>query len=138
MLSGSDLLTIERTLQLAIAPAFVLGGVMAVLGLLTGRLQRVSDRERELEDGTLEAMRLRPLLRRRAKVIYAAITACIVSSVMLCVLVIVSFLEPLFGVGAGTHVVALVILGMLTLLVALLLFLLEVLLSARGLSRGDP
>ena len=138
MLTGSDLLTVERTLQLAIAPAFVLGGVMAVLNLLTGRLQRVTDRERDLEDGTLETTRLRPLLRRRARVIYAAITACIVSSVMLCVLVIVSFLEPLFGVGAGTHVVALVILGMLTLLVALLLFLLEVLLSARGLSRGDP
>ncbi|MGG5820187.1 DUF2721 domain-containing protein [Falsiroseomonas sp. HW251] len=138
MLTGSDLLTVERTLQLAIAPAFVLGGVMAVLNLLTGRLQRVTDRERDLEDGTLETTRLRPLLRRRARVIYAAITACIVSSVMLCVLVIVSFLEPVFGVGAGTHVVALLILGMVSLLVALLLFLLEVQLSARGMKRGDP
>ena len=31
LLTGTDLLTIERTLQLAIAPAFILGGIMALL-----------------------------------------------------------------------------------------------------------
>ena len=35
MLTGGDPLTIERTLQLAIAPAFILTGAMAVLNLLS-------------------------------------------------------------------------------------------------------
>ncbi len=97
MLTMTDILSIERTLQLAIAPAFVLGGVMAVLSLLIGRLQRIGDLEIMLRDRGLEEMRLRPLLLRRSRVIYPAIACCIVSALLLCLLVMVSFIEPLFG-----------------------------------------
>lgn len=131
MLSQTDILTIERTLQLAIAPAFVLGGVMAVLNLLIGRLQRITDLELALRREGLEESRLRPLLRRRSRVIYPAIAACIVSALLLCVLVVVSFVEPIFGVTVGVHVAALLIAAMLFLTAALVMFLWEVLLSAR-------
>lgn len=131
MMPGMDILTIERTLQLAIAPAFVLGGVMAVLNLLIGRLQRITDLVITLRREGLEEPRLRPLLRRRARVIYAAITCCIGSALLLCVLVMVSFAEPLFGVTVGMHVAALLIAAMVFLTASLLLFLWEVLLSAR-------
>jgi len=113
MLTMTDILSIERTLQLAIAPAFVLGGVMAVLSLLIGRLQRIGDLEIMLRDRGLEEMRLRPLLLRRSRVIYPAIACCIVSALLLCLLVMVSFIEPLFGRGTvGVHVAGLLIAAM--------------------------
>lgn len=138
MLAGTDLLTVERALQVALAPAFVLGGIMAVLNLLNTRLQRISDRERDLAHAAAEdAVWLRPLLRRRVRMTFAAIICSIVASIMLCLLVIVSFIEPIFGIGAGTHVVALLVAGMTLLTLALLLYLVELLLSVRGLDRGD-
>jgi len=140
MLTGTDILTIERTLQLAIAPAFVLGGVMAVLNLLIGRLQRLVDLEIALRDQGLEERRLRPILIRRSRIIYPAITCCIISGLLLCVLVIVSFLEPLFGITAGLHVAGLLIGGMAFLALALIMFLWQILLSAQdhGRLRLEP
>jgi hypothetical protein len=138
MLTGHDLLTVERALQVALAPAFVLGGIIGLLGLMNARLQRISDRERELrEEGTLEATRLRPSLRRRGRMAYSAIISCILACIALCLLVIVSFVEPLFGVGAGVHVVGLLVCAMALLTFGLLLYLFELLTSTRGLDRGE-
>ncbi len=131
MLTGTDILTIERALQIAIAPAFVLGGVMAVLNLLIGRLQRLADLEITLRDEEFGEQGLRAILVHRSRLIYPAITCCIISGMLLCVLVMVSFIEPLFGVKAGTHVAGLLIAGMVFLTMALALFLGEILLSAR-------
>lgn len=39
---GGDILDIERTIQLAIAPAFPLSGIMAVPNILATRLSRPS------------------------------------------------------------------------------------------------
>ncbi len=128
-----DLLTIERTLQLAIAPAFILGGIMALLTLMTGRLQRLADRHREILDGG-EALRGEVrLLVRRARLTYLGITLAIAAACLLCVLVIAAFVEPLAGVTAGNHVAALLVLAMSLLTMSLLCFLAEVLLSARNL-----
>ncbi len=139
MLTGSDLLTIEHTIQLAIAPAFVLGSIMAVINLLIARLQRLSDRAVELRDGKPGLPDEDRLLRRRTRAIFSAITASIVAAVFICLLVIVSFLEPVFGLRAGFHLAGLLVSGMAALTVALSLFLFEVLLSARTLPhRADP
>ena len=65
MLTGHDLLTIERTLQLAIAPAFLLGGVFALLTLLTNRLQRLSEVRDEMKrEGNALPVERRRLARR--------------------------------------------------------------------------
>lgn len=138
MLTGTDILTIERALQLAIAPAFVLGGVMAVMNLLIGRLHRIHDRMREYQMGTTAELAAQALLDRRARIIYAATAACILASVLLCLLVIVSFIEPIFGVRAGTHVAALLVAAMFSVAIALGLFLRELTLSARGIRLGSP
>jgi hypothetical protein len=143
-IGGADLLTIERTLQLAIAPAFILGGIMALLSLLTTRLQRLADLHREIAEGAAAPPRERRLLVDRARLTHNGITSAIVSACLLCVLVIAAFIEPLAGVTVGNHIALLLIAAMATLTMALLFFLTEVLLSARSLPlhhepvRHDP
>lgn len=137
MMTGADLLTIERTLQLAIAPAFVIGGIMALLSLLVSRLQRLWDLERDLA-GDPDRRAQHAMLRRRAEAIYRSVTAAVLAAAMIALLVIVSFVEPVFGIGAGTHVVGLLIIGMALLILSLLLLFWEVLLSARAWRRGEP
>jgi hypothetical protein len=129
LLTGTDLLTIERTLQLAIAPAFILGGIMALLSLLTSRLQRLADLHEELCEGIELPVTDLHSLARRARLIYRAITFAIAAAVILCVLVIAAFIEPLAGVRAGGHVAGLLLLGMLSLTASLACFLREVLMS---------
>ncbi|WP_198373421.1 DUF2721 domain-containing protein [Roseomonas rosulenta] len=128
-----DLAAIERTLQVAIAPAFILGGIMALLTLLNGRLQRLADRYREIVEGSQVPPQERRLLVRRARLTYRGITFAIIAACLLCVLVIVSFVEPLAGVTIGNHVAGLLVAAMAFLTLALLCFLWEVLLSARNL-----
>lgn len=131
MLGSVDLVSIERTLQVAIAPAFILGGVMALLSLLTGRLARLSERYQEILDGSQVPPHERRLLVQRARLTYRGITFAIIAACLLCVLVIVSFVEPLLGVTVGHHVAGLLVLAMACLTTALICFLWEVLLSAR-------
>jgi H+/gluconate symporter-like permease len=45
--TASGLITVERTIQLAIAPVCLLGSIMSALMLLTGRRQSLADREIE-------------------------------------------------------------------------------------------
>ena len=133
LLGGADLQDIERTLQVAIAPAFLVGGIMALLSLLTGRLQRLSERYHEIIDGSTMAPDERRLLVRRARLTYRGITCSIIAACLLCVLVIVSFVEPLAGITIGNHVAGLLVAAMAFLTVSLVCFLWEVLLSARSL-----
>ncbi len=133
LMGAVDLAAIERTLQVAIAPAFILGGIMALLTLLNGRLQRLADRYREIVEGSQVPPQERRLLVRRARLTYRGITFAIIAACLLCVLVIVSFVEPLAGVTIGNHVAGLLVAAMAFLTLALLCFLWEVLLSARNL-----
>ncbi|PWS37753.1 hypothetical protein DFH01_00045 [Falsiroseomonas bella] len=131
MLTGGDPLTIERTLQLAIAPAFILTGAMAVLNLLSTRLQRLVDRQREVTDEAERSM-----VRRRIAATHGAMAACVLCAVAICVLVIVAFVEPVFGIGAGMHIVGLMLVAMLALTTALALFFWEVMRSGRDHGPG--
>lgn len=133
LLTGTDLLTIERTLQLAIAPAFILGGIMALLSLLTARLQRLADLHEQARQGGEPPGTDLHVLARRARLVYRAITYAIAAAVILCILVIAAFVEPLAHVRAGGHIAGLLLLGMLSLTASLVCFLREVLMSASKL-----
>jgi hypothetical protein len=133
LMGGTGIEAIERTLQIAIAPAFILGGIMALLALLTDRLQRLSERHRQSTEGSTMAAADRRMLVQRVRLTYRGITFAIIAACLLCVLVIVAFIEPLAGVTVGNHVAALLVVAMACLTMALLCFLWEVLLSARGL-----
>lgn len=129
MLTGHDLLTIERTLQLAIAPAFLLSGVFSLLTLLTARLNRLAEIRDEMKRDGNAPPEERRRLKRRARMIYNAITCAILTAVLLCILVIAGFLEPIAGVTAGFHVASLLVAAMLTLTASITFFLCEVLVS---------
>jgi uncharacterized membrane protein YkgB len=133
MLTGLDLLTIERTLQLAIAPAFLLSGVFSLLTLLTTRLNRLAEIRDEMQRAGNAAPQERRRLRRRATLIYNAITFGILTAVLLCILVIAGFLEPIAGVTAGLHVASLLVAAMLALTASVSFFLCEVLVSRHAL-----
>ena len=139
VLTGTDLLTIERTLQLAIAPAFLLSGLFALLTLLTNRLQRIGDIFEEMKSqGSMTAKERRYIV-RRSRLIYRAIKCAIASAALLCLLVIASFIEALAGVRAGVHIAALLVTAMVLLTAAISFFLTEVLMTARTLpTHHDP
>lgn len=148
-MSGS-LSSVAYVIQLAVAPVFLVTGIAAMLGVLTSRLARVIDRARALEP-LLAALRetepaasaaaakssaMRQQLRilaRRARLINRAITLCVVSVLLICLVIIGLFvgtyLVPgLFWLSAAAFALALVVL-----IAALMLFLREVYLSTAQL-----
>lgn len=123
--------TIAHTIQLAVAPVFLLAGLGQLLNLLATRLSRVVDRSRWIEERFSELDRSRAvwelrLLDRRMSIISWAITLCTVSAVAVCLVVGGLFLARLLGMGFGRSVAALFILAMILLVATLGLFLFEV------------
>src|SRR3546814_15866644 len=91
---------IAHTIQVSVAPVFLLGGVSAMLGVLTNRLSRIVDRARKLEPepGSAAPGRLPGLregLRRlalRARFPTAANAFCIGCPLLLNSVIVVLFL----------------------------------------------
>ena len=131
-----DILDIERTIQLAIAPAFLLTGIMSALNTLTTRLGRLIDRERAIRAGAEPLPGEMRRLARRARAAHRAIVGCVLAALLLCALIVTSFAGPLFGLRTGTALAVLLIAALLALMLALTLFLEEVRLASRYLP-GD-
>jgi hypothetical protein len=133
--------TIAHLIQLAIAPVFLLAGIGAILNVLANRLARIVDRVRSLEAGFLdydeeERQRVRKELWRldkRMRLVNASITTCTASALFVCLVVALLFVADLGEVRFGTPVALLFILAMAFLIVALVLFLLEIQLAAKSL-----
>ena len=133
LMLGSDLRAIEQAIQLAIAPAFLLSGIVATLSVVMQRLQRIIDLEKDIRDDPAVRIAEHTLLIRRARLTFLAIVGCVISALCLCILVILSFVQPILGIAIGFGIPAALILGMVALATALALFLWEVLLSAGSL-----
>ena len=133
-LPSANTLTIAHTIQLAVAPVFLLSGLGMLLNVFALRLARSVDRSRVLEQtfrdlGEDERRRARSELRildRRTRLIFASIALCTVSSMAICLVVSLMFVSRLIGGGFGRTIAALFILAMALLVVALFLFLVEV------------
>jgi len=50
MSTGAAVTTIAHQIQLAVAPVFLLAGIGAILNVMVGRLARIVDRARNLEE----------------------------------------------------------------------------------------
>jgi hypothetical protein len=144
MPAETHLQDITHTIQLAVAPVFLLTALGTTLGVLTTRLGRIVDRARRLEDrlpGESGAARqattteLR-LLTVRARLIQWALTAGSTSALLVCLLIAVAFLGYLYGADFGAGVAVLFILAMCAFVAALLLFLREVSLAINTLRFG--
>ena len=132
--------TIAQTIQLSLAPVFMLAGIGQLLNVLAGRLSRVIDRARKLEqlhpnfsaaDRTRYGWELR-LLDRRMTIINAALFLAVSSAIMTCVLIALLFIAELAKLHFGTAVAVCFILAMILLIAALVSFICEVRMSLRA------
>ena len=131
----------SEVIQLAIAPVFLLMGVSALLGVLTGRLGRVVDRFRALNDKceSPQAQAENPscanygkelkILSRRANWVQRAITLCTLSLLLVSVVIGALFLGSVIAWDSSWLVSLLFIAAMLSLIIGLGCFLREIYLS---------
>ena len=76
------------------------------------------------------------LLARRSRLINRAIALCTTSSLFVCLVIVVLFLDALFSLNQETLIAILFIMALLSLISALLLFLREIGLSLRAFRFG--
>lgn len=128
---------IAHSIQLAVAPVFLLTGIGALLGVLTNRLGRIVDRGRALEarlPTTAESDR-EPLIREldrlgeRKWLANGAITLCTVCALFVCAVVATLFVGAFITAEVDVVVASLFISAMVSLIVALLFFLREIYVS---------
>jgi hypothetical protein len=134
---GPYLSTVADTIQSAIAPVFLLAGIGAILNVMVGRLARIVDRARKLEqlhpkstgpEHDRHVMELR-LIDRRISVINTAIFLTVSSALAICVVVALMFVSRLMALHIGAVVAGLFVLSMVLLMASLIYFLIEVRMS---------
>ncbi|GAO39938.1 hypothetical protein SCH01S_40_00350 [Sphingomonas changbaiensis NBRC 104936] len=126
--------TIAQTIQLAIAPVFLLAGIGSILNVLAGRLARVVDRSRVLEElhanseGEEHQRYVRELriVDRRMRLANTAIALIVASAIVVCGLVALLFITQLAGLAFRVAVAVAFVLGMALLVAGLVLFLIEI------------
>lgn len=138
---------IAHTIQVSVAPVFLLGGVSAMLGVLTNRLARIVDRARRLEAeaeaGSAAPGRmagLREGLRRlalRARLTSAAIAFCIGCALLISSVIVVLFIGTFSRWNLSALIAGLFVLSVLSLIGGLLCFLREIQLATRQLRIGE-
>jgi hypothetical protein len=135
---------ITHTIQLAIAPVFLLTAVGTTLSVFSTRLARIVDRARAVEGllgaappSRLEAIRgeLRALA-VRVRLIHIALTLGTTCAIMVCLVIAVAFVGYLLGAHVGATLAVLFLLALLAYVVALLCYLREVFLATWTLRFG--
>ncbi len=132
-MSGDGVTDIARTIQLSVAPVFLLAGIGGVLNVIAGRLNRVVDRSRHLErlygetDGPEHDRHVGELrvLDRRIQLASNSIFLCVASAVAVCALVTLLFVAEMARAEVGRWIAALFIVAMALLAAGLVLFLVE-------------
>ena len=134
-----DIDNLAKAIQLALAPVFLLTGIGALLGVMTGRLARIVDRGRAFAEGkvtpvftdhpsiALERQSLEP--RRRLTSI--ALTATTIAALLVCVLIAALFVEVMVQTPLNWLISAFFAAAMFALLIGLAFFLCEVHLAMR-------
>ena len=129
--------TIAQTIQLSLSPIFMLAAIGQLLNVLAGRLARVVDRARVVEEWhplssgpehDRHVWELR-LLDRRMTVINRSLVLAVSSAAITCIFVALLFVASLFALHIGTIVAVIFILAMALLISSLIGFLLEVRIS---------
>jgi hypothetical protein len=137
VLDQTSLSTVAQTIQTAIAPVFLLAGIGAILNVMVGRLARIVDRARTVEqlhprstgpEHDRHVWELR-LIDRRVSVINTAIFLVVASALLVCLVVAMMFVSELGDLHIGSVIASAFILAMLLLMAGLVYFLIEVRLS---------
>jgi hypothetical protein len=139
-LGSPEVSLVAHTIQLALAPVFLLAGIGAFLNVCVGRLARVVDRARVVEralplstggehDRLVAEIRI---LDRRISVVNAAIFLTVVAAVLTCLVVILLFLSNLISAELGTIIALLFIASMISMALGFAIFIVETRLGSRS------
>lgn len=131
---GPELEAVIAVLQTALTPAFLLVAIGSLLNVLTGRLSRVVDRSRDLQDRHADTTgpahdRLVFELRvteKRMRVVGASIMLGVLSAVTVCVMIGLLFLMGLSDFSTAWIVVAVFMLALVLMAGSLILFVREI------------
>lgn len=138
-LSTPEVSLVAHTIQLALAPVFLLAGIGAFLNVCVGRLARVIDRTRAIEailpratgaehDRLIEEIRI---LDKRISVVNTAIFLTVLAAVLICAVVILLFASNLIEANLGTLIALLFIASMVSMAVGYAIFIIETRLGSR-------
>mgnify|MGYP003332690506 FL=1 len=134
---------VARSIQLSLAPVFLLAGLAGLLNVLSNRLNRLVDRARLMqeqgrsqghEDSRQQRLELQTV-KRRMSLVMAAIVSATVTILLVALVVAVVFVSAVTAIDLALIVVPLFVLAMACLMVSALLFLRETQLAATQLRR---
>jgi hypothetical protein len=140
----SPITDIAHTIQLAVAPVFLLTALGTILGVLSTRLGRIVDRARVIAERLSHVdahgrdqltLELRSLARRRTLVNHA-ITACTSAALLVCLLIAFAFLGSILRVDFSKVLAGLFIVAIGAFTAGLVLFLREVLVAVASVRIG--
>ena len=138
MAVDSHIFDISRTIQLAVAPVFLLTAIGTILNVLIGRLARAVDRRRILEEHLSEyvgevredAIRELRMLQRRIIFVLWSVALAVLSALLVCLLIGVAFAGAYVSIDLSREVAGLFIGAVIALTFCLLLFLREISIAA--------
>ena len=128
---------IQHAIQLAVAPVFLLSGVAGLLAVMAGRLARIIDRARNLEQkwATLDEKALArgeveiSILEHRRSLASWSINFCAGAAFLVCTVIVTLFFEEFLGANLKWFAGAQFVAAMIALLAGLSTFLREVYLA---------
>ena len=145
MFFATDLDTVTHGIQLAVAPVFLLTAVAAMIGTVAGRLARIIDRARVLEDRIDAAPESDPMthafnelkqLRLRGALVNACIALLTGCAIFIGLTIVALFLGETTEIQIFRVATILFLAGVVLFLLALLGFLTETLIATRVLKFG--
>jgi Protein of unknown function (DUF2721) len=128
---------IQHAIQLAVAPVFLLSGVAGLLAVMAGRLARIIDRARHLEQewAMLDEKALArgkveiSILEQRRSLASWSINFCAGAALLVCTVIVTLFFEEFLGANLKWFAGAQFVAAMIALLAGLSTFLREVYLA---------
>jgi hypothetical protein len=134
----ANVFDITRTIQLAVAPVFLLTAIGTIINALAGRLARAVDRRRMLEEGGDPVAEERQeerqselfYLQRRIQLVLWSMAFSVLSALLVCILIGTAFVGAFISLDLSRPVALLFFAAVLALTVGLVLFMREVFLAA--------
>jgi hypothetical protein len=147
MPAEDQLTDLAHTIQVAVAPVFLLSALGTLLSVLTMRLGRVVDRARSLaarasEDetvttgGSLTPVAELAILRRRRELVNHAITCAVTSALLVSLVIAIAFLSFMFHRNFAQLIAWLFVCAMAAFIATLVFFLREILVTVSSLRIG--
>lgn len=148
MIFAADLATVTHAIQLAVAPVFLLTAVSGMIGAVAGRLARIIDRarflENRLETGEIDEPRAAKMLgelrelRQRGWLVNGCLALLTLCAMLIGITIILLFLGETSELPTLKIATVCFLSGVVCFLLALVCFLGETLLATRLLNFAQP